>query len=240
MNYLPLLTSIVAFAFTFSLARQYLERRKFHQILWTFAMLFYGLAALMEFLMNSDVLGASVVAFRVYYILSAPLVGLLGAGVMYLLARKRWADYFLGVIALLSIALAVTGWTTPLDSSIIVESFSGELGEAFRAAVHAYPMAVRRFAIIINIVGGLVLIGGAAYSFLRDRTRTYNILIFIGGLLPMLGGAAIGFFGDPNFFFEFELGGTVFLYLGFLYSDRYIKAREAKVASALERRKTGE
>lgn len=212
MNYLPLLTSLVAFAFTLSLARQYVERRKFHQALWTFAMLFYGIAALMEFLMNPDVLGASVVAFRVYYVLSAPLVGLLGAGVMYLLAKKRWADYFLGVIALLSIALAVTGWTTPLDRSIIVESFSGELGEAFRAAVHAYPMTVRRFAIIINKVGGLVLIGGAA----------------------------IGFFGDPNFFFEFELGGTVFLYLGFLYSDRYIKAREAKIASALERRKNEE
>ncbi len=31
----------------------------------------------------------------------------------------------------------------------------------------------------------------------------------------------------------FELVGTVFLYRGFIYSDRFIKAREAKIASTL-------
>ncbi len=232
MNVLPLLTSIVAFAFTLALGRQYLERRKFHQILWTIAMLFYGVSALMEFLMNSDILGPSLIAFRIYYVLAAPLVGLLGAGVMYLLAKKKMADIFLGLIVLLSVALIVSGMTVSLDRAIIVESFSGPLGEAFRAAVHAYPMTVRRYAIVINIVGGLVLIGGALWSFLRDRRRTYNLLIFIGGLLPMVGGSALGFFKNPNLFFEFELGGTVFLFLGFLYSDRFIKAREAKIAAS--------
>jgi len=95
MNLLPLLTSLVAFAFTFSLARQYLERRKLHQLLWTVAMLFYGVSTLMEFLMNGDVLGPSVIAFKVYNVLASPLVSLLGAGLMYLLARKRIADAFL-------------------------------------------------------------------------------------------------------------------------------------------------
>ena len=36
-------------------------------------MLFFGIAALMEFLMNPDVLGPSVNAFKVYYILRARL-----------------------------------------------------------------------------------------------------------------------------------------------------------------------
>ena len=109
------MTAIVAGAFTFGLARQYMERRKFHQLLWTFAMLFYAVAALMEFLMNPDLLGPSVIAFRVYYILSAPLVGLLGAGVFYLLASKRKADVFLAIIGILSVALLITGFMTPLD-----------------------------------------------------------------------------------------------------------------------------
>jgi len=236
MNLLPLLTTIVAFAFTVSLARQYMERRKFHQLLWTIAMLFYGVAALMEFLMNTDVLGPSVIAFKVYYILSAPLVGLLGAGVMYLLASKRIADIFLGFIALLSVALLVTGIMTPLDEAVIIGAFEGPLGEAFHAAVDAYPMTVRRWAIITNIVAGLVLIFGALWSFLKDRRRTYNILIFIGGTLPMIGGSALAFFDEPSLFFLFELGGTVFLYLGFIYSDRFIKAREATIAEARETR----
>jgi len=239
MNFLPLLTAIVAFAFTVALARQYIERRKFHQILWTFAMLFYGIAALMEFLMNPDVLGPSVIAFKVYYILSAPLVGLLGAGVMYLLASKRIADIFLAFIVLLSVALLVTGFMTPLDEAIIVEAFEGPLGEAFHAAVDAYPMTVRRYAIITNIVAGLALILGALYSFLKDRRRTYNLLIFVGGVMPMIGGSALAFFDEPSLFFLFELAGTVFLYLGFIYSDRFIKAREAKIASTLAEKKLG-
>jgi hypothetical protein len=239
MNLWPLLTTIVAFAFTASLARQYLERRKFHQILWTFAMLFYGIAALMEFLMNPDVLGPSVIAFKVYYILSAPLVGLLGAGVMYLLASKRKADIFLAFIAVLSAALLVTGIMTPLDEAVIVEAFEGSLGEAFHIAVDAYPMTVRRYAIITNIVAGLALILGALYSFLKDRRRTYNLLIFVGGVMPMIGGSALAFFDEPSLFFIFELVGTIFLYLGFIYSDRFIKAREAKIASTLAEKKLG-
>ena len=239
MNFWPFLTTIVAFAFTASLARQYLERRKFHQILWTFAMLFYGIAALMEFLMNPDVLGPSVIAFKVYYILSAPLVGLLGAGVMYLLASKRTADIFLAFIAILSVALLVTGIMTPLDEAVIVEAFEGSLGEAFHIAVDAYPMTVRRYAIITNIVAGLALILGALYSFLKDRRRTYNLLIFVGGVMPMIGGSALAFFDEPSLFFIFELVGTVFLYLGFIYSDRFIKAREAKISSTLAEKKLG-
>jgi cation transport ATPase len=192
-------------------------------------MLFYGISALMEFLMNPDVMGANVNIFRVYYVLAAPLVGLLGAGVVYLLVRRSIANYFLAFVVVLSIGLAVTGFTTPLDESIILESFSGELGEAFRAASHAYPMTVRIFAIILNSIGGTILIGGALYSYIRDRSRTYNLLIALGALLPMIGGSALGFFGNPDVFFEFELGGTVFLFLGFILSDRYIKTRETKI-----------
>lgn len=239
MNLLPLLTTIVAFAFTVALARQYMERRKFHQLLWTLAMLFYGVAALMEFLMNPDILGPSVIAFKVYYILSAPLVGLLGAGVMYLLASKQKADIFLGFIALLSVALLVTGMMTPLDEAVIIGAFEGPLGEAFHIAVDAYPMTVRRWAIITNIVAGLVLTLGALWSFLKDRRRTYNLLIFVGGILPMIGGSALAFFNEPSLFFIFELGGTVFLYIGFIYSDRFIKAREALIASSREQTSTG-
>ncbi len=233
MNVLPLGTAVVALAFTASLARQYMERRKIHQLLWTFAMLFYGVSAFMEFLMNRDILGPSILAFRIYYVLAAPLVGLLGAGVMYLLASKRKADVFLGIMVFLSAALVVTGMVTPLDEATIIESFNGPLGEAFRAAVHAYPMSVRRYSIIINIVGGNILIFGALYSLLRDRRRTYNVFFIIGGVLPMIGGGMLGFFGDPNIFFEFELLGAVFLYAGFIYSDRFIKAREALIEESI-------
>lgn len=42
----------------------------------------------------------------------------------------------------------------------------------------------------------------------------------------MLGGSALGFFQNPDIFFEFELGGIIFLFLRFAFSDRYIRERE--------------
>lgn len=191
-NYLPLLTTVVSFAFFLLLVRQYLHRHKTHQLLWTVAMLFYSVSALMEFLMNPDVVGANISLFRIYYVLAAPLVGLLGAGVMYLLAKRTVARLFLGFVILFSLALAVTGFLTPLDSSAFARSFSGPLANGFMAASDAYPMTVRIFAIVLNSVGGLVLIGGALYSFLRDRSRTYNIFLAVGGILPMAGGLSWG------------------------------------------------
>ena len=100
-------------------------------------------------------------------------------------------------------------------------------------------MTVRCNAIITNIVAGLALILEALYSFLRDRRRTYNLLIFARGVRLMIGSSALAFFHEPSLFFIFELGGTVFLYLGFIYSDKFIKAREARIASARAERNLG-
>ncbi len=196
-------------------------------------MLLYAIAALMEFLMNGDIFGPTVWAFKTYYVLSAPLVGMLGAGVMYLLVDKKKADIFTGVMALLSLALIVTGFIQPIDQATLVDAFEGPLGEAFHKAIQAYTMDVRRFAIAINIIGGMTLILGAVYSFIRDRRRTYNVFFVIGGMLPGLGGTLMGLFGDPNLFFEFELLGTIFLYAGFIYSYRFIKDRDEKIAERL-------
>ena len=124
-------------------------------------------------------------------------------------------------------ALVATGLTAPLDASAFVNGFSGGLAQGIRAASSLYPMTVRVFAIVLNSVGGLALIVGALYSFLRDMSRTYNLFIAVGGVLPMAGGALLGFFESSDLFFGFELGGTVFLFLGFLLSARYIARREA-------------
>ena len=226
-DYLPLVTSVVAFVFFVLLARQYSQRRRTHQLLWTVAMLFYSVSAAMEFLMNPDVMGATPPLFSVYYILAAPLVGLLGAGVAYLLVRRTLARFFLGFVVVFSLGLAVEGILAPLDQSALSASFSGPLANGFMAASNAYPMTVRIWAIVLNAVGGLALIGGALYSFLRDRSRTYNIFLAIGGILPAAGGSMLGLLSYPDAFFGFELGGTVFLFAGFLLSARYIVRREA-------------
>jgi hypothetical protein len=226
-DYLPLMTAVVAFAFFLLLVHQYLRRRRIHQLLWTVAMLFYSISALMEFLMNSDVMGATPLLFGVYYTLAAPLVGLLGAGVAYLLMRRTVAKLFLAFVVAFSVGLAIAGLLSPLSQSTLTANFNGALANGFMAASNAYPMMVRAWAIVLNSVGGLVLIGGALYSFLRDRSRTYNIFLAIGGILPAAGGSMLGLLSYPDAFFELELGGTIFLFVGFLLSARHIARREA-------------
>jgi uncharacterized membrane protein len=226
MNYLPLLSTIVAFIFTIYQIRQYVHRKRTHQLLWIIALFFYGVATLIEFLMNPDLLGASPFLFQIYYVLAASLVGLLAAGVIFLLLGSRLGRYFLTFVVIVALGLILMSSLTPIDAAVLRESFSGELADAFQTASHAYPFSVRIFSIILNSVGGTILIGGAILSYLRDRSRTYNLFLVIGALLPMMGGYLIGIIGSSDVFFEFELGGIVFLFVGFLLSDRYIKARE--------------
>lgn len=231
-DYLPLATAVVALAFFLLLLRQYLRRRRTHQVLWTIAMLFYSISALMEFLMNPDVIGPSPALFGVYYTLAAPLVGLLGAGVAYLLLRRMVARLFLAFVVIFSLALAVGGALAPLKESALAASFAGPLANGFMTASNAYPLTVRVWAIVLNAVGGLVLIVGALYSLARDRSRTYNIFLALGGILPAAGGSMLGLLGSPDAFFLFELGGTVFLFTGFLMSSRYISRGEAPKAGS--------
>ena len=76
---------------------------------------------------------------------------------------------------------------------------------------------------ILNITGAIFLIGGSLFSYVRDRSRTYNIPLVLGGIFPSLGGASLGFFNNANIFFEFELAGTILLFLGFILSMRYLR-----------------
>jgi hypothetical protein len=52
--------------------------------------------------------------------------------------------------------------------------------------------------------------------------KTYNIPLILGGLFPSLGGFLLGIMGNADIFFEFELAGTVFLFLGFVMSIKYL------------------
>ena len=164
-------------------------------------------------------------------------LGVAESTIRYRMEKLREASVIRAFMVLLSVALPFIGIMTPLDEAVIVEAFEGSPGEACHAVVDAYPMTVKRYAIINSIVAVPVL--GALYSFFENRRRKYNLLIFAGGVMPMIGGSALAFFHEPSLFFIFELGGTVFLYLGFIYSDKFIKAREAKIASARAEKRLG-
>ena len=222
-NYIPLITTIVALTFTILLLWQFLNRKKIHQVIWAIAMALFAVAALMEFLANPDISGASGTLIKIYYASAAPLVGLLGSGMLYLLVPRKIAHIYLGIVIMLALALLVGVLSTHLSEVTISEAFQLSLPEGFRGAVRLFPFLTARLpSILLNITGGILLIGGALFSFITDMRKTYNIPLMMGGLFPSLGGFLLGIMDNADIFFEFELIGTIFLFLGFIMSMRYL------------------
>ncbi len=227
-EYIPLVTSIVSAIFTIFLLRQYLQRKRRHQLVWTVAMLLYSFTALMEFLANPNSPGPSLLLIQLYYAGTGPLVGLLGAGVLYLLAPRRLSNAYFALVLTLSAIVAVSVFSANISSAEIHSAFNLGLPQGFRDVVKEFPMTARLPTIILNITGAIFLIGGALLSYIRDRTRTYNIALLLGGLLPSLGGASLGFFNNADIFFEFELAGTALLFIGFVLSVRYLSGHQIR------------
>lgn len=223
-NYIPLITSIVSVVFTALLFRQYVQRRR-HQLVWAAALALYSLTAFMEYLANPDVLGPNLLLIRFYYSGTGPMVGLLGAGVLYLLVSRRWSNPYFALVLALSAAVVLFTFSTQISPAEIQSAFNSGLPQGFRAIVKQFPMTARLPTMILNFSGAIFLIGGALFSYMRDRSRTYNIPLVLGGILPSLGGAFLGFFNNADIFFEFELAGTVFLFTGFVLSIRYLSRR---------------
>jgi energy-converting hydrogenase Eha subunit C len=221
-NYIPMVTTLVSVVFTVLLLWQYAHRKKRHQLVWTAALALYGLMAFMEFLANADVLGPSLLLIKLYYSGTGPMVGLLGAGVLYLLASGRWSDVYLALVLVLSAIVLVFTASAQITLVEIQSAFVAGLPQGFRTIVQDFPMTARIPTIILNITGAVFLIGGSLLSYVRDRRRTYNIALFMGGILPSVGGGLLGLFKNADIFFEFELAGTILLFLGFVLSIRYL------------------
>ena len=221
-NQIPLMTTLVSATFTVLLLWQYAHRKKRHQLVWTVALALYSLTAFMEYLANPDVLGPSLSLIKLYYSGTGPMVGLLGAGVLYLLTSKRWSDIYLALVLALSAIVVLFTVSAQIPSAEIQSAFNAGLPQGFRTIVKDLPMTARTPTVILNITGAIFLIGGSLFSYIKDRSRTYNIPLLLGGILPSLGGASLGFFNNTNIFFEFELAGTMLLFLGFILSMRYL------------------
>lgn len=164
-------------------------------------------------------MGWGILMYKLYYILTAPMVALLGVGTLYLLTHKPWGKYFLMYTIIISIPLFILGLTAPVD----VTKFA--LGSEIAGI--AMPRYVRIFSPFLTILGSLALVLGAIYSFWLDRTRKYNLLIAIGDLFSFLGGLRARF-GEFAFFYALETIGTLLLFTGFILSWEYVRKREKR------------
>lgn len=213
----PAATAILGLVFFALVARQYVARRRLHQLAWSIGLLMYAVAAAMEAWSEYSAAWDATV-YRVYIVLAASLVGFLGLGSLYLMApSRRWGDLYAVFLGVCIAVFLVGTFTTTLDTSALVPGITVG-GQALGSSL-SFP---RVMSLPINITGTLFLFGGALWSiwrFARRREFGYrawaNVCIAAGaGLLAALGSRAR--LGDTTGLYAAEMVAAALMLAGFL------------------------
>jgi hypothetical protein len=224
----PLATSLLGFAFTALVLRQWFARRRLHQLAWTVGLLFYAVAALMEFWSEyADEWNPTV--YRIYIVLAASLVAFLGLGTLYLVARRPlWGHVYLGFTLVCLVVFFVGTFTTSLETDKLVPGITVG-GQALGPSM-TFP---RFMSLFFNIPGSVFLIGGALLSvwrFSRKREYSYrmwaNVLIAAGALIVAFVGSRARL-GQTAGLYPAEMVASALMLAGFLLAGTLQKGARA-------------
>ena len=210
---LPALTTLCAIWFCAELYRRYREKGGGpHLMWWGIGMATYGVGTLTEAL--TSFFGWQPVVFRTWYVAGAFLGGYpLAQGSIYLLMKKRFADFSAWIVCSLIAVASVFVFLTPLDTALVEP-------HRLSGAVIEWSW-IRKISPFINIYAVIFLVGGAIVSALRFRKSPAlrhryigNILIAVGAILPGIGGSMTRA-GFVEVLYVTELVGLLFIFAGY-------------------------
>ncbi|MCX8007604.1 MAG: hypothetical protein N3B11_05760 [Coriobacteriia bacterium] len=223
----PAATGLIGFVYVALLVRQWLARRKPHQLAWAVGFLFYAVAALME--AWSERSGAwDPTVYRIYIVLAASLVGFLGLGTLYLIARHRiWGHAYLAFLCVCLAVFFYGTFTTELLADRLVPGIT--VGGTALGPGGSFP---RVMSLPFNITGTLLLLGGSTLSivrFLPKREYRYrvwaNVLIIIGTLV-IAGAGSMARAGRTVGLYPAEMVASAILLAGFLMAGTLEKGAQ--------------
>jgi hypothetical protein len=219
---IPAVAVLASAAFAVAVLLQYWQRRKPYQLAWGVALSMFALASL------ALTLGVAThwtpLDFKLYYLFGAILnVPWLALGTVLLLGRQSGARAYLGCLVAFSLASVVLVVLAPVTGADLAGHLVPE-GRRF------LPVAVRILAVVGNVVGTLVVIGGAVTSGLALRHRRELRARFEGNLLIGLGVAIAA--GGGVFAFLDQSGklgaglalGSCVMYAGFWRASTPVRA----------------
>jgi len=217
-TWLPFTSCVVSFVFAFFVFKRYLERKGAHLLVWSVGIVFYGIGGFCEAYYGA--FGWNPLIFRVWYLLGAILVAAwLGQGTVYLVAKRKWANRLMALLALGSLYGLIRVFGAQLDPSLMTASV--HTGSELSGHAIVTP-GVRILTPFFNLYGTVTLVGGAAWSawiFWRKRILLHrtigNILIAVGAMVPAFGGT-FSRFGVPGALYLGELLGMVLMFAGFI------------------------
>jgi hypothetical protein len=210
----PVAAALVALLFAGLLARSFSQRPAGQKALWGAGFLLFAAAATSEAVAQR--LGWRPALFRVYYLAGGVLtVAYLGAGSAWLLLPPRARDALVGALATATAAAGVTVLLGPVDSHLLAATASGRPPANGALGGHAFL-----WAIALNSLGSLFLIGGSLYSIARRQRVRANLWIGGGALVVALA-TGLSRTGVYSFVYLGELVGISLMFAGFTFvSDR--------------------
>lgn len=220
MNFIPILSTLVTFAFAYMVFRRYQIKNGRHLLFWAVGLLFYGLGTLSEVILAFTF---NAIVLKLWYLTGAMLTAAwLGQGSIYLLIRKgKWAQYLMLSLAVLSFLALILVMMAPLTGAQSDYNLAGTASEQYKTILTRSGLVIF-LTIIFNIYGSLALVGGAVYSaFLFWRKKVLanrmfgNILIAAGALSPAMAGTLVKA-GLLDALYISEFIGAVLMFIGFM------------------------
>lgn len=223
-----LLAAIVSAAFSGVVLARFLHSRQPAFAAWAVGLMIFAAAA--SFQAVGEAQGFSAATFRGFYLLGGVLgVVYLALGTIFLLAPRRVAYAVTAVLAVITLASVWSALTVAVNEKALATS-AGVLGEAIERGTLLHVAAV-----VLNIVGSLVLIGGSAWSAWRFVRRSApldrvvcNVLLTAGAFVIAAGFSAAKVAGSGlDVLGLYELIGIGVMFSGFLALGR-IRQRAAQ------------
>jgi hypothetical protein len=205
---IPVATALIAAAFAARLGGGALARPAAHRAYWALGFACFAAGAAAEAYGASY--GWSPVTFRIYYLAGGVLaVGFLGLGAACLHARREVALLLTGAVLATSLAAAVAVLSSGVDAALLAE---GGLRPPPNEALTGHAFL---YAIALNTIGTLALLGGIIRS-LRRRERTLANLMIAAGVLVVASSGTLTRIGDAyGIVLGAQLAGLIAIYAGF-------------------------
>jgi hypothetical protein len=205
---LPIAAALLALLFSAMLARSYIRRPAGEKLLWGGGFVLFAVAALSEAVAQGS--GWSTALFRAYYLTGGVLtVAWLGAGSAWLQLPRRARDVLAGALGIATIAAAASVLLAPVHDAALAAAASGRPPANGALGGHVFI-----WAIALNSLGTLALVGGALLSIAR-RQRVRASIWIGGGALVLAASTSMSRAGHYSFMYLGELVGIALMFCGF-------------------------
>jgi N-terminal 7TM region of histidine kinase len=220
----PLLATVISAAFAATLWRQYRRRPRAYLAAWAVALAIYAVAALTEVIGAAS--GWNSLLYRTYYFFGGiTVVGVLALGTIYLLAPRfgRVALWLLIVLAAIGLA-GIVGATLQTG---LLDTHQVPSADTIRLEHGSFNVVAILMAAVLNIVGSVILIGGALWSAYGAWRRggaqsrlVANILIAGGAFIVAGASTLFRVFHVYELFYVGQAIGVLVMFGGFLAAQR--------------------